>query len=223
MIYEHSNDLSIGPYHFMVYAFAPETAERSGLISQGIFSIRYRAPQNGYRAMLLHCVEGQSLQIVVASIEDVRDGLPAVEEFFRTASSPSSWNIDTVCADLEQFARSEGLYASVSALSVSDAMQEDADFAIIRVFTAGMPPLVMIENGHYHFPVRSGIPLGINDLPVSVQPLELSTKASLYVHTPLDGHGAGLKELHSMLLHLKSEMIPEDVLLFGLHLKKAES
>jgi len=221
MIYEHC-DLSVGPYRFMAYVFAPAKSERKGTIGEGTFSIRFREG-NGYRALLLQSDRGRSIQLVACSVEDVKEHLAAVEIFFKSVAERSDMNVDTMRTELDRFAKEHALLVSAATLSVSDTTQEDASFAMVRVFMAGMPPLVMIENGHYHFPVRSGIPLGINDLHIPMQPLELPVHASLYIHTPLDGRKEELKEMHSMLSHFKSEMLPEGVLLFGLHLKKAES
>lgn len=221
MIYEHS-DLTVGPYRFMAYVFAPAESEKKGSIGAGVFGVRFKAG-NGYRALLMQCNEGRSVQLVACSVEDVKDRLSAVEDFFRSANDRSEINGDSLRTDLDRFARENGLLVAAATLSISDSTQEDASFAMVRVFMAGMPPLVMIENGHYHFPVRSGIPLGINDLHIPMQPLELPVHASVYIHTPLDGRKEELKEMHSMLSHFKSEMLPEGVLLFGLHLKKAES
>lgn len=221
MIYEYS-DLTVGPYRFMAYVFAPTESEKKGSIGAGVFGVRFRAG-NGYRALLMQSNEGRSVELIACSVEDVKDRLAAVDDFFRSANDKSEINGDSLRTDLERFAKENGLLVAAATLSISDSTQEDASFAMVRVFMAGMPPLVMIENGHYHFPVRSGIPLGISDLHIPMQQFELPVKASVYIHTPLDGRKEELKEMHSMLPHFNSEMLPDRVLLFGLNLKKSES
>jgi hypothetical protein len=221
MIYEHS-DLSVGPYRFGAYAFAPSESQKTGSIGAGKFSVRFQKG-NSYRALFLQYVESQSLELILYSVDDVKDGLSQIENFSGSMFNRAAIQIETVRAELSELAKANGLHIAMAALGISDTVQEDASFAMLRVLMAGIPPLVMIENGHYHFPVRSGIPLGINDLQIPLQSLELPVQASIYIHTPIDGPKEYLKEMHSMLPHFNSELIPEGVLLLGLHLKKANS
>ncbi|MBU44535.1 MAG: hypothetical protein CMN76_15040 [Spirochaetaceae bacterium] len=95
-------------------------------------------------------------------------------------------------------------------LEVKPADQEDPeDYYLARVYAAGMPPLLLIDEGNYRIPTRSGIPLGISpDLEQPSQSLEWDRGGILHFHTDIAGV-VNMETLHQDLISFQMEQYQE--------------
>lgn len=91
---------------------------------------------------------------------------------------------------------------------------ENQIFQVANYYSSGLPPLILIENENYHFPLRSGIPLGINEIHPVKQTFEIPLHGRLYIHTPVIEHMHDLRELHYNILKQNFENLPYNLLLF---------
>ncbi len=100
-----------------------------------------------------------------------------------------------------------------------ESQEKDSELQISEMYTAGYPPLIMIQNESIQFPIRSGIPFGINELLPKKQTLEIPVSSKFYIHTPLNEKEHNIRELHYQIIkdNLK---LPKDILLFRYHLKE---
>ncbi len=109
------------------------------------------------------------------------------------------------------------LYYSILEITKSDQenqLTKENVYQLSSYYSAGYPPLIKIENNSYHFPVRSGIPMGINNIIPPKQVLEIPLKSRIYIHTPLNEKKHNIRELHYDILKYNLDIIPEDILLF---------
>lgn len=95
-------------------------------------------------------------------------------------------------------------------LEVKPADQEDPeDYYLARVFAAGMPPLLLIDEGNYRIPTRSGIPLGISEeLEQPSQSLEWDRGGILHFHSDISGI-VNMESLHQDLISFNLDSYPE--------------
>ncbi len=95
-------------------------------------------------------------------------------------------------------------------LEVRPQDQEDPeDYYLARVFAAGMPPLLLIDEGNYRIPTRSGIPLGISrDLEQPSQSLEWDRGGIIHFHSDIGGV-VNMESLHQDLISFNMDSYPE--------------
>lgn len=106
-------------------------------------------------------------------------------------------------------------YLEVYGNQQDDNIDTDAEiFQVANYYSSGIPPLVLIENENYHFPLRSGIPLGINDLHPVKQTFEIPLHGRVYIHSPIIEQMHDLRELHYNILKENFETLPYNLLLF---------
>lgn len=104
-------------------------------------------------------------------------------------------------------------------LEISTLKQEkNSGFQIGEFYSAGYPPLILLQNGNIIFPVRSGIPFGINQMLPKKQTLEIPLSSRFYIHTPLNEREHNLKELHYLIIKSELESVPKDLILFEYNL-----
>lgn len=111
-------------------------------------------------------------------------------------------------------AGSLGCILHAASLSLANGPSEEG-FVDAVFFGAGLPPLVLLEKGHFHFPARSGLPLGIGAVALGAQHLELPLDSTAYLHTCLSGGGDQLRRLHAALPRFCASDVPEDAMLFS--------
>ena len=152
---------------------------------------------------------GKKLRVLVFSCE--QNG-PEMHRLIRS----DRLDEDAVLVDLSSPAHAETilrrLHERAAALQLSlratlleiegESDESDDDFAVINAFTAGLPPLVLIGEAGFSFPVRSGLPAGI--LPewfTQEQKLEWQRGEQLFCHTDLPGSNSGtaLRSFHNLL------------------------
>lgn len=105
-------------------------------------------------------------------------------------------------------------------IRISKENQEaDSELQIAEMYTAGYPPLVLIQNESIQFPIRSGIPFGINQILPKRQTLEIPISSKVYIHTPLYEKEHNLRDLHYQIIKDNLEVVPKDLILFRYHLK----
>lgn len=91
---------------------------------------------------------------------------------------------------------------------------ETGIFQVANYTSSGIPPLILIENENYHFPLRSGIPLGINDVLPVKQALEIPLHGRIYIHSPIIENIHNIRELHYNILKRNFENLPSHLILF---------
>jgi len=104
-----------------------------------------------------------------------------------------------------------------SFLEISENIQESQNndkIQIANYYSAGYPPLLIVENGNYHLPLRGGIPLGIVNFIPKKQTLEIPLKAKIFVHTPINEKIHNIREFHYDIAKNNLDKIPQDILLF---------
>lgn len=121
----------------------------------------------------------------------------------------------TVTGPVGALAGSLDCILHAASLSLADAFAGEG-FVDAVFFGAGLPPLVLLEKGHFHFPARSGLPLGIGALALGAQHLELPVGSTAYLHTCLPGRSDQLRRLHAALPRFCPSDLPNDVILFSL-------
>lgn len=84
---------------------------------------------------------------------------------------------------------------------------------------SGMPPLVLLEKGHYHFPARSGIPAGTASLDARMQSMDIPCGSTLYLHTCLSGPANQLRQLHASLPSFAEAALPANTIVFSLSVR----
>jgi hypothetical protein len=103
-----------------------------------------------------------------------------------------------------------------------EKVTENDIIQIANFYSGGFPPLILVENNSYHFPLRSGIPLGIVEIHPQKQTLEIPLNSKIFLHTSIDENPNDLRELHYNLLQDELNNIPRDILLFEYHFIKYE-
>ena len=218
-LFHHHHDFSIGNYQFRASVFAPQTSLCN--TDSPVFSLRF---QDGlsFRSLLMQSGSDNSFSMMITVVDDVKNKAGQLISFFDRASGSETLNPCQITSELTAMAKTEDLLIAASAVTINQELQEDSlTFAMLDILMAGLPPAVVIEEGQFSFPVRSGIPFGINDLLLSEQPLELPVEASLFLHTPLHGSSYSLKDMHIMLSSFNKDEIPEGVMVFQLELLQA--
>lgn len=222
MMIEQLKELNVKPNKFTGYFFVPDSTQiTNNLNTTGFFSLRFESTdQSVFRTIFLKSDNEQSLKIGFISIEDVNQKLNQIHDFFDQLFIQTDFKIQSLRNQVEIFAQSNQLIISSAFLSCeSEQQEEDSNIALFDVLMCGLPPLVMFEEGRFHFPVRSGIPLGVNDLLMKSQILEMGTNATFYLHSQLNSNYE-LKELHTLLKDIDIQKLPNDILLFELQLSE---
>lgn len=107
-------------------------------------------------------------------------------------------------------------------LEISYSKQEkNSGLQIGDFYSAGYPPLILLQNENITFPVRSGIPFGVNNILPKRQTLEIPLSSRFYIHTPLNEKEHSLKELHYLIIKNKLESVPKNLILFEYNLTDA--
>ncbi|GIX42147.1 MAG: hypothetical protein KatS3mg129_1880 [Leptospiraceae bacterium] len=119
---------------------------------------------------------------------------------------------------LWDFCNKKKIFLSYCLLEIYKDIQEQmVDNDIIQIahyYSAGYPPLLLVENENYHFPLRAGIPLGITDVYPKKQTLEIPINSKIYIHTPINEKIHNLRELHYDISKNNLNQLPQDLLLF---------
>ncbi|MFN3605001.1 MAG: hypothetical protein ACK4UJ_09855 [Leptonema sp. (in: bacteria)] len=92
--------------------------------------------------------------------------------------------------------------------------EQDSELQISEVYSAGYPPLILLQQETIQFPIRSGIPYGINEMLPKKQTLEIPPFSNIYLHTPLNEKEHNIKELHYEIIKNQLEKIPHNLILF---------
>ncbi len=88
---------------------------------------------------------------------------------------------------------------------------------IANYYSAGYPPLIVVENVNYHLPLRGGIPIGIVNYIPKKQTLEVSLNAKIFIHTPINEKLHNIREFHYDIANNNLDKVPQDILLFELY------
>ncbi|MBW7858072.1 MAG: hypothetical protein H3C43_07265 [Leptonema sp. (in: Bacteria)] len=225
MIIEQLRNLTVKPNTFTGYFFVPDSTKIvNNLDKGGLFHLSFKSTDSkSYRTLFLKSEKDQSLKIGFVTIEDVNQKQDQIRTFFDEILLRNNFEIQPLRNEIQHFAEANKLIISSALLScLSEQQEEDSDIALFDVLMGGLPPLVMIEDGRFHFPVRSGIPLGVNDLLIKSQILEVPINSVFYLHTQLN-QNYELRQLHSLLQDIDTQKLPDDILLFGLQLASIEN
>ncbi len=158
-------------------------------------------------------------------LSDYNDNILLNQEFW-LGKIIKAFRYDNFNQILYQIVNDNKITLKYSYLEISKNQQEenmDNDAAIFQIasyYSSGIPPLVLIENDNYHFPLRSGIPLGINDVSPTKQTFEIPLHGRLYIHTPIIEKMHDLRELHYNILKQNFESLPYNLLLFEYRLNE---
>lgn len=105
---------------------------------------------------------------------------------------------------LHQRARKLEITLKASLLEIVADEEPEPDVAMLNVFAAGLPPIVLMGSSGFSFPLRSGLPAGVlPDWFTQRQSLEWSPGEELNLHTDLPGERSGnaLRRFHDSLRH----------------------
>ena len=108
-------------------------------------------------------------------------------------------------------------YCLLEILENIQEYQQNDKIQIANYYSAGYPPLIVVENVNYHLPLRSGIPIGIvNNIPKK-QTLEIPLNAKIFIHTPINEKKHNIREFHYDIAKNNLDKVPQDILLFELY------
>ncbi len=85
---------------------------------------------------------------------------------------------------------------------------KSASHALFQVVSGGIPPLLLVREGQYTLPARSGLPAGIiSPGLMQLQEVEWQKDDIVYVHTEISG---SVREFHDLLARkIESDDLPE--------------
>jgi len=108
-------------------------------------------------------------------------------------------------------------YCLLEILENIQEYQQNDKIQIANYYSAGYPPLIVVENVNYYLPLRSGIPIGIvNNIPKK-QTLEIPLNAKIFIHTPINEKKHNIREFHYDIAKNNLDKVPQDILLFELY------
>ncbi|MCS7205361.1 MAG: hypothetical protein NZ853_06670 [Leptospiraceae bacterium] len=128
--------------------------------------------------------------------------------------------------ELEQIHKQKEIYFYFCYFTIQSNLQEnyfiDDIFQIGQFFSFGYPPLILIHKDSFHFPTRSGIPIGVAETQIKKQSIEMPINSKLYVHTPVFNEKINLRELHYNIHKNNLESLPKNMILLEYHLTDFE-
>ncbi len=130
-----------------------------------------------------------------------------------------------VLSALKEYTKEKKIQLYLSSLEIYQNEQEshfeEEVFMLGSYFSAGNPPLVLIKNQKFHFPVRSGIPLNITDFSLNKQKIEIPLHSKVYIHSLLNEKIHDIKQLHYNFLNNNLFIqLPKNILVFELYLNE---
>ena len=223
---EHElNDIHLAGHTYRVVGYLPRAA--ATFLSSADGSVRFLAELSSDTREVAGCcwyVPDRLLRVLVLSCEQNGPRMRRMVNTDRLAEDVVLADVmseappDVILRKLHERAAALQLSMRATLLEIDGRSDEaDEEFAILNAFTAGLPPLVLIGEAGFSFPVRSGLPAGVLPEWFSVrQKMEWQRGEQIFCHTDLPGSksGAALRAFHDVLKDgARLTELPDDLVL----------
>lgn len=141
--------------------------------------------------------------LVASSQSDILSSIELQDQVIGLIQKPHGWK------ELQKYAMEREYSVKLVLVSLDLNFQDEPDilddYALLRVFSAGMPPVITYAEEGFRLPARCGLPLGVAPIEQPLQSIEWNAGEKLHIHTELPDFM--LRDFHEHL----SGMNPESV------------